>query len=242
MAEGTHYYHKSGEPCYTVVGKNGKERAATLRDAREKNLLPSVTTIMSCASRPQLEAWMIDQAILASMTLPRREGELEPDYIKRVKEDAKETGRKAAERGTKIHAIIERGFNGESINGDGVFYQIAKEEIEKHCGSVKWEVEKSFAKEDYAGKIDLYSDEFILDIKTTDKDLTNIKTYDSHAIQLAAYRDNHKCGILYISTLIDAKLIWIPEEDLVKGMKQFTALKDYWYATTGLITDSQLPE
>ena len=30
-----HWYRLDGTPCYTVVGKNGKERNATLADARD---------------------------------------------------------------------------------------------------------------------------------------------------------------------------------------------------------------
>jgi len=50
-----HWYRRSdGSPQYTIVGKNGKERDTTLRDAREHNLVPSVTTIMRIAAAPGL--------------------------------------------------------------------------------------------------------------------------------------------------------------------------------------------
>jgi hypothetical protein len=62
IAESTHWYDKNGKPQYTVIGKNGKERNTSLVDARKENLVPSVTTIIGMAAKPQLENWKIDQA------------------------------------------------------------------------------------------------------------------------------------------------------------------------------------
>ena len=45
-AESGHWYTRQGEPMYTVIGKTtGRPRNTTLKDARELNLVPSVTTI-----------------------------------------------------------------------------------------------------------------------------------------------------------------------------------------------------
>ena len=49
-----HWYLPDGAPAYEIRGTNGKVRPVTLRDARKLNLLPSVTTIMQCAAKPQL--------------------------------------------------------------------------------------------------------------------------------------------------------------------------------------------
>jgi hypothetical protein len=37
-SESNHWYTRDGIPQYTIVGKNGKERNTTLRDAREHRL------------------------------------------------------------------------------------------------------------------------------------------------------------------------------------------------------------
>lgn len=111
MAE--HWYTRQGKPCYTVLGKNGKERDTTLADARKLGLVPSVTTIIREASAPALERWKREQMMLSALTLPRNEGEPEAEWLKRVLVDAEETARKAAERGTEIHDAIEKGFRGE---------------------------------------------------------------------------------------------------------------------------------
>lgn len=110
-AESTHWYAPDGSPAYTVRGKNGKERNTTLRDARELGLVPSVTTIIKCAAAPGLEAWKQQQVLHAALTLPRIEGEPEKDYLERIMRDSQEQARKAAERGTEIHAAIQEYFS-----------------------------------------------------------------------------------------------------------------------------------
>ena len=39
-AESTHWYTKGGTPAYMILGKNGKLRPTTLRDARLKATFP----------------------------------------------------------------------------------------------------------------------------------------------------------------------------------------------------------
>ena len=71
--QSSHWYTQDGKPFYEIENKSapGTMRRVTLRDARKLNLVPSVTTITGVISKPQLEAWKIEQAILASLTLPR---------------------------------------------------------------------------------------------------------------------------------------------------------------------------
>ena len=106
-AESGHWYTKEGQPAYTVIGANGKERATTLRDARKENLVPSVTTILKVANNPVLNQWIQKQVLLAALTLPRLEGENDESFIARVMEDSKQQGRDAADLGTAIHASIQ---------------------------------------------------------------------------------------------------------------------------------------
>lgn len=242
-SESGHWYRKDGTPCYTIIGKNGKERPTTLRDARKLNLVPSVTTIMACAARPGLDAWKIDQTILACLTLPKIEGESEAEYIARIKTDSKAQAEKAAERGTQIHAWIQMGFEGEDYGEGSKYFESALNTITNECCVQSWVVEKSFAYPGFGGKCDIHNDDYLIDIKTTDKDLGNIKTWDEHAMQLAAYDYGlgfkegtvRKCGILYINVnTAESKLIWIQEDELKRGFNCFMALLDFWYAKTGL--------
>jgi hypothetical protein len=97
-----HWYALNGEPRYTIKGANGRERNTTLADARKLQLVPSVTTIIRMAAAPALEKWKRDQVLLAALTLPRRDGEPEADWLRRVEQDSQEQGKQAAERGTAI--------------------------------------------------------------------------------------------------------------------------------------------
>jgi hypothetical protein len=245
-SEAGHWYKKDGSPCYTIIGKNGQERPTTLRDAKKLGLVPSVTTIIRCAAAPGLENWKQDQAILAALTCPRIEGESEADMLSRIKKDAAEQAKKAAERGTQIHAWIESFFNGIFVSDKEAerFYVSVDKTVFDETGREFWSVEKSFAAGRYGGKVDLHNEDYMIDFKTTEKDITTIKTWDEHALQLAAYDSGipnstfpsgRKCGILYINVnTAESRLIWIPEEEIKKGWEMFNALLDYWYAKSGM--------
>jgi hypothetical protein len=242
--ESGHWYRRDGTPAYTMIGKNGAERPTTLRDARKENLVPSVTTIIRCAAAPGLDNWKIDQAILAALTCPRIDGEDETAYFSRIKQDAKEQAKKAAERGTQIHAWVQQGFEGKM--GDGHenlrYYQSAEKTILNACITPElWIAEHSFATDRYGGKIDLHSDKYLIDIKTTEKELSKLSTWPEHHMQAAAYEEGIftvpalRCGILYIHVdTAESLLIWITEDELKKGAACFKALLDYWYAKNGL--------
>lgn len=190
-AEAGHWYAHDGEPMYTIVGANGKERNTTLRDARKEGFVPSVTTILGIAAKPSLENWKIDQALNSALTLKRNKGETLEEFSYRCKQDSKEIGRKAAERGTEIHAMIEQGFLGES---NTPAYRAIKKFLDKYFPGEEWIAEDSFcADAGYGGKIDLYSKSGIfVDFKTKDnlegKDPARL-VFDEHGMQLSAYAE-----------------------------------------------------
>src|SRR5512139_2124965 len=129
-----HWYTKDGKPAYTVIGKNGKERATTLRDAKKEGLVPSVTTILKEANKPALATWIQKQVLMAALTLTRNPEESDEAFINRIMEDSKQQAIKAAERGTQVHAYIQMGFEGKPLDGDAeIYYHIAAEEIIKQC-------------------------------------------------------------------------------------------------------------
>lgn len=236
-AESTHFYTQDGEPAYEVPNASkGGMRPTTVRDAKKLGYLPSVTTIIRCADRPALTNWMVDQGILAALTLPRNAGELEADWLKRVKQDSREQARKAAERGTAIHAAIQGHYEGQQPSeADWPYVQGAM----KAVGLGTWEPERSFAhKLGFGGKVDLSNDGMVLDFKTKefghDDDL---RTWDEHAMQLAAYRQGlnvqkAKCAICYVSVNNPgvARMIEIPEDELERGWNCFMALLLFWQA------------
>ncbi len=238
-SESSHWYSLTGEPRYTIVGKNGKERPTTLRDAREHNLVPSVTTIIRCAAAPGLEKWKREQLLLAALTLPRAPGESETDWLVRVERDSQETGRKAADRGTLIHGAVERHYRGEIPDADYWPHVVAARDcIAEGCGEQVWLPERSFASDGYGGKCDLHSSTWVLDIKTKEGAIPRA-LYDEHLMQLAAYRRGlgvpmARCGIVFVqreepaATLIEAS-----HDDLESGLTMFDALLTYWQAKNG---------
>jgi hypothetical protein len=231
-----HWYAKDGTPAYTIIGKNGKERNTTLRDARQQNLVPSVTTILKVAASPALEQWKLNNILMAALTMPRIDGETEQEYIARVKQDAQEEGKKAAERGTEIHGWIEAYYkDGITANIEAVYP--VDEKVYEHFGAQKWMPEKSFAhSKGYAGKVDLHSPEVVIDFKTKEFDADNLpKPYDDNVMQLAAYRhglgfESARCANVFVSRTVPG-LVHVVEhsqEDLERGLKMFLCLLDYW--------------
>jgi hypothetical protein len=186
-----HWYAADGSPAYEILGKNGLLRAVTLRDARVKNLYPSVTTIQSVAAKPGLERWKLEQAILSALTLPRVEGETETDYAARVLADSKEQSSKAAALGTLIHEQIEKSFT-DSTDPEWIPYvEPVRKWLDHEFPGVKWNAEKSFVHAaGFGGKVDLHSaeDRIVIDFKTKAfDDPKGVKAWPEHGIQLAAY-------------------------------------------------------
>lgn len=244
-AESLHWYTREGQTAYEVAAVKGGMRPTTLRDARKLGLVPSVTTIIKCADRPGLNRWMLQQMMLSALTATRREDEPEAAFLQRIEKDSREQARKAAERGTAIHAAIQ-GFY------DWVEYPAEfKPHVTGAAAAVKawegigdWRPERSFAHTlGFGGKCDLSCDNAVLDFKTKEFDAEGavaLKTWDEHAYQLAAYRmglglEKARCAIVYVSTTNPglAKLIEIPEEELVKGWKCFYSLLQFWKARSG---------
>lgn len=247
-SEASHWYTRTGDAAYTVTAKNGEQRPTTLKDAKKMGLYPSVTTIIKAAANPALEAWKLNQMMLAAMTLPRADGESEESFVSRVQADSKEQGRQAAERGTEIHNKVEKFFNG-MIEADSLPYlEAVYKSVDKQFGNLKWSAEKSFAFSGFGGKVDLHTtdgDGVVIDFKTkefTSESLEKAQGYDEHLMQLSAYRvglqiPQARCANVFIS-VIETGLVVVKEwtqEELDRGWKMFDALKTYWYAKSQLI-------
>jgi hypothetical protein len=142
-SESNHWYTRDGLPRYTVMGKNGKERNTTLRDARTENLVPSVTTVLNVMAKPALIQWLQKQVLLAALTLPRREQEPEEDYIDRIMSDSKEQGRAAADAGTDIHASIQGFYEGEVITRHEAHVKGTVAALDALYGHQGWIAERS---------------------------------------------------------------------------------------------------
>lgn len=239
--EAGHWYARDGTPQYTVTAKDGSARPTTLRDARKMDLVPSVTTVMKIAAKPGLEAWKLDQMLLAALTLPRREGEGEKDFINRISADSRQTGKQAAERGTRVHESIERWYKGDTDVEHPAIAKAFQDEVVKHFGDIQdWQVEKSFTSlQGYGGKVDLCSKSgFVLDAKSKEFGPEDaVVGYDEHLMQLASYRvglgmPQARCANVFASVNHPGiiKIVEWTEEELVKGWIMFKCLLDFWQA------------
>jgi len=239
-SESQHWYDREGKPAYTVIAKNGEPRPTTLRDARKLNLVPSVTTILNVAAKPALEAWKLNQMMYACLTLPKVDGETEERFIERIVKDSKEQAKKAAERGTNIHGVIESFYEGVYL-ADFMEYQVGVDKaMQESFGDPEWATEKSFCNElGFGGKVDLHSKSgqgIVVDFKTKEfTDPNTVDAYDEHAMQLAAYRvglgiPNARCANVFISVTEPGlvKVVEWSEEKMTRAWKMFQALLTYW--------------
>lgn len=245
-SESGRWYHKDGRPCETVMGANGVERAATLRDARKLDLLPSTTSILKVLARPGLDNWKIEQSILSALTLPRHGGETDQEFISRIKFDSKEKARKAAERGTALHTAIEKWLSGQAPEARFLRHCEAVERVLSDLGLKVADArcEKSFAlpEKGYGGRVDLhfFGPDWVLDIKSkpTIEDGKKL-AWPEHPCQLSAYgmglgMKEPRCANIFVG-IDDARVVAVEHEAeaLQKGLTIFALALKLWQAQNG---------
>lgn len=237
MAE--HWYcGETGEPRYTVIGKNGKERNTTVRDARELNLVPSVTTINSMLSKSGLDTWKQTQVLYAAVEYPRWDGEDEKEWVSRILDLAKTKSREAAERGTNIHDILDSYFSCVYLPEWPPYINRVQAHLDSTFGKRLWLSEKSFKHpEGYGGKCDLYSKPdpinnlpgIVIDFKTTEKTPGELTPYYEYTLQLAAYREALAPGAICANVFVNGETNEVAikihqEQDLKDGYEAFLSL------------------
>lgn len=254
---GDHWYSQSGEPCHFVDKKDGTgTRPSTIRDAKANNWLPSVTTILKCLARPQLERWKMQQAAMAVLTSPRRAGEELDAFMERVLFTDKEQDQEAAnaaDLGGRIHAALEARFNNAQLDEALLpWIQPVYEHVMKLCPTVLY-TETILVGDGFAGKTDFIGltetqSELLIDFKTTKK-VPEKGSYPEARLQLSAYaaarQPETQAHILtancYISTLERGKfcLHMNPDwrEDYENG---FLPLVKHWQWSTGYSPKPQL--
>ena len=250
MSESQHWYCAvTGAPRYTTIGKNGKERSTTLRDAKAApgTLVPSVSTINAQLSKAGLDTWKQTQVLYAATEFPRLPGEGEKEWVDRILDLAKRKSRKAADRGTLIHDFIESFYNQEYLPEMPAYVRKVDEAVTAHFGQQLWIAEQSLvnAQEGYGGKCDLYAKAkhdfsgVVIDFKTTEKAPGDLTPYLEHTLQLAAYREvlapGARCANVYINGETGVVAIYEhSEQDLRDGYEMFLALLRIYKLKNGL--------
>jgi len=242
------YCAQTGQPRYTTIGKNGKERNTTLRDAKSNpgTLVPSVSTINGQLSKAGLDTWKQTQVLYAATENPRLDGEDEKAWVARILDLAKNKSREAADRGTLIHDFIESFYNQEYLPEMPAYVRKVDDAITAHFGPQLWIAEQSLVnQEGYGGKCDLYckaKGDFggvVIDFKTTEKAPGDLTPYLEHTLQLAAYREvlapGARCANVYINGDTNEVAIYEhSEQDLRDGYEMFLALLKIYKLKNGL--------
>jgi hypothetical protein len=234
-----HFYTPDGKPAYRIVGKNGKERNTTLRDARTHNLYPSVTAVLRVLASPGLEIWKQRQLLEAALTLPMRESESLDDYAVRVIQDSQEHSRQARDKGTEIHGALEQFYQTGLILKHHDIVTSTRNAVLDHFGEQSWQAERSFScPEGFGGKVDLHSAGVVIDFKTKafgpdDK----LKAYDEQHMQLAAYRFglevyHARCANVFVSTTVPGlvRIVEHTEQEIERGLMMFRLSLKLWQA------------
>lgn len=189
-----HWYNPDGSPCFEIPKADGKgTRSPTIADARKFGLLPSVTTILKVINKPELINWIVEQAVLAVLTSPRRNGETLDDFVHRVLhvEKVQEKEREsAADRGRAIHDACEAYFTGQEVDSEiRPWIEPAVKEITNAGGNLVC-AERNIVGEGYAGRLDLVWETpevwQVWDFKHTKK-LPEKGAWNEHVLQCSAY-------------------------------------------------------
>lgn len=238
-----HFYGRDGAPNHFVTAKNGNSRPSTIADAKKNGWQPSVTEILNVLDNPALTNWKVEQAILAALTLPKRDDEAESEYLSRIKSDSGQQAREAAEEGSRIHDAIDAHFKGKPYDAkyrphvDGVRAKLA----DLYPAVNDWITEKTFSSPlGFGGCCDIHSPSTGLTGDHKGKDLapgnTKRLAYDQDR-QIAAYQRGLKLpeneGFnLFVSRThpgyVEAH-IWTPE-NLSDAWRVFTACLALWKA------------
>lgn len=190
---GSHWYKPDGTPCYELPKKDGSGmKTPTLADAKKLGLLPSVTTILKILAKPELQAWIVEQAVLSVLTTPRKPGETDDVFVQRVLHDEKiqdQEAQVARDRGVELHAALEDYFQGREIAADLRPWIMPAAEVLRTYGEPVT-TEKILVGPGYAGKTDLIIKApeawWIWDFKTAKK-LPEKGAWKEHVLQCAAY-------------------------------------------------------
>ena len=200
-SESAHWYQMDGTPAFEQPSADGKRMVkTTLAHARKLHLLPSVTTVLSELAKPQLVSWLIEQAVLAAVTTPRKEGETTDAFIHRVLQVEKQQDAErdaAAAFGTTVHNELENalkaGLRAIATGSDARVSTCVNAVLTLPLlqGRVV-ATESCVTGPGYAGKYDLEMDncdEFLdlVDFKTARTMPSKDESFDDHILQLSAY-------------------------------------------------------
>src|SRR5512137_155708 len=110
--EAGHWYSNDGRVVELVPDAKGEKMVKPdKRHARKFDLGPGVTGVAGILAKDGLNRWLIEQAIDAAITLPAIENEPADARKKRIYDDYEAQSADAREKGTAIHAALNRYYD-----------------------------------------------------------------------------------------------------------------------------------
>ena len=236
----SHWYDSQGNPCFTIIGANGKERATKVTDARKFNWFPSVTTVISLLDRPALTTWHKQNTAFAAELNPRINGESDKQWFDRIDDITKTIGQKNMQRGTDMHNVLEAYFTQKNLTEYPDYTRRTKEKLKEYFGDQLWISEQRLipANVGYGGTVDLHCENnIVVDFKTKES-LENAAVYTEHILQLSAYAHglnmpDARCAIVFVSET-ETQVHEIEKEDLQKHFEMFKCLLSYFLLKNNL--------
>ena len=224
-----------------VPGASNNMVKPDIRHARKLGLLPGVTSVLKVQSAPALVNWMVDQALMSALTLPRVEGESLDDFKKRAQRDSQEQGNKARDKGSELHTALELAVQGKRFDQQWLRHVEAVDTSLRltSVDFLKGDAEHSFAHPlGFGGKNDWHSAKqgVLLDYKSKPRIDGRKLAYDEHIQQLTACAQGLMPGTTprLLSVFVgveDAKVIvheWDDPLDCSRGWAMFQAALTLW--------------
>lgn len=238
--DSAHWYLPDGTPFYEVMGKTTlRPRSVTVRDATGI-AVPSVSNYLRVVAAPQLQSWLIGQAIEAAATTPRAEGESDESWCAKVHQAADEESKRARQLGSDIHDAIALALGGKPFGGELKPFVEPVLAWLQTIGAVK-RTEFVVMGEDYGGRVDVEVEmgngaTMLVDFKTTGAKQLPKDGYPEQKMQLAAYAAAagcHTTANLYISTARPGEIMAVIYDDCAEALEAFKACQKLWRFTLG---------
>lgn len=237
--DSTHWYDRSGKPVYEVPGADGRLVTPDIRHARKLGLLPGVTGVLKVQSAPGLVNWLVDQALMAALTLPRVEGESLDDFKARAKRDSQQQAETARDRGSELHTALEMAVQRKPLDNQWLPHIEAVDKALRAVGVdfLAGDAERSFGHPlGYGGKNDWHCkrQNVLLDYKTKPKIEGKKLAYDEHCQQVAACAEGLQmgaCRLLNVFVGIEDRQVAVIEwkfDDASRGWAMFRAALTLW--------------
>jgi hypothetical protein len=218
----SHWYLPDGTPFYEVemTTSPGKFRPVNRRDAAKAGAFRSVTNIAGHAKKFELEAWKINQAILAAVTLPRHPSEELGAFCARVVKDMEEEAKQAAALGSELHAAVDTWIQGDTE------FALSEKAAMLFAPFPDW----------WRGWIGEYDDRpLLIDFKTQGKPGDKMACYPDWGMQLVAYA----VGIPFSVPNVQTEVTFCNVEERYGGRVDYIAR---WQADgQGILTATQPP-